>query len=526
MSCARSELVKRIAAEIVRRRVKDKEGANKIKVEVTRALSVDPVPSDTEVIGALLEMGHRELAEALRKRPVKTRSGVSVITVVLPLFLCPHGRCIYCPGGGSTGISQSYTGREAWVAFAASIGYDVRRQVEAQTSRLSSMGHQVDKVELIFIGGTFTAAPEEFQRNAIKEALDGLHGPCSSLEEALERAELAVPRVSGITVETKPDWAKGSICDELLRMGVTRVEIGVQALDDEVYKVVKRGHTVQDVTEATADLKDRAFKVTYHVMPGLPCSTPQRDREWFRQLFEDQRFRPDALKIYPTMVLPHTPLQKMYERGEYEPYDLEEMVELLVDWLSIVPPYVRVNRIRREIPNDAVTAGAWPGNLRQIVERRMRSKGIRCRCVRCREVGNPEAWRGVDPSDVSFEVRELRYAASYGTDVFISFEDPKHGLLAGLLRLRLPERYPNELTEDAALVRELHVYGPVVPVGARDRTYWQHRGVGAELMRRAEEIAESEGRKRVIVISAVGVREYYYRLGYRRKGPYVSKDLQ
>lgn len=526
MSGTAADLARRVAAEIARRRVTDKSEANRVKVEVARSLRAGSVPSDAEVVRALVEMGHQEIAEALRAKPVKTRSGVSVITVVLPLFLCPHGRCVYCPGGGSTGIPQSYTGREAWVAFARSIGYDVRLQVEAQASRLRDMGHQVDKVELIFIGGTFTAAPLEFQRRAIKEALDGLHGPSNSLAEALERAEVARPRVSGITVETKPDWAKGSVGDELLRMGVTRVEVGVQALDDEVYRVVRRGHTVRDVAEATADLRDRAFKVTYHVMPGLPGSTPQRDREWFRQLFDDPRFRPDALKVYPTMVLPETPLHAMYVRGEYEPYGLEEMVELLVDWLSSVPPYVRVNRIRREIPEDAAVAGAWPGNLRQLVEARMRSRGLRCRCVRCREVGNPEAWDGVDPSRVTFEVAELRYEASGGTEVFLSYEDPESGLLAGLLRLRLPEKDAGGLTESAALVRELHVYGPMVPVGVKDPGSWQHRGIGARLMARAEEIAGSEGRRRVLVISGVGVREYYCRLGYRRFGPYVAKDIR
>ncbi|MCS7117601.1 MAG: tRNA uridine(34) 5-carboxymethylaminomethyl modification radical SAM/GNAT enzyme Elp3 [Thaumarchaeota archaeon] len=526
MSGPGSELSKAVAAEIVRRRIDKKGEANRVKVEVARAFRAQRVPSDREVIEALLEMGQLEIAEALRKKPVKTRSGVSVITVVLPLFLCPHGRCVYCPGGGSTGNPQSYTGREAWVAFAKSIGFDIELQVQTQVSRLRGMGHRVDKVELVFIGGTFTAAPGEFQRSAVKEALVGLHGPSSSLEEALERAEVTRPKVSGITVETKPDWSRGSVGDELLKIGVTRVEIGVQALDDRVLALARRGHTVQDVAEATADLRDRAFKVTYHVMPGLPGSTPENDRRWFKQLFEDSRFRPDALKIYPTMVLPDTPLHRMYERGDYVPYTIEEMVELLSDWLSVVPPYVRVNRIRREIPNDVVAAGAWPGNLRQLVEERMRERGKKCTCVRCREVGNPEAWVGVDPSDVTFEISELRYDASGGEEVFISYEDPKYRLLAGLLRLRLPKRRLTELTEGAALVRELHVYGPVVPVGMRDPASWQHRGVGTELMRSAEELAASEGFERVLVISGVGVREYYYKLGYRRAGPYVGKELR
>ncbi|MEM2545943.1 MAG: tRNA uridine(34) 5-carboxymethylaminomethyl modification radical SAM/GNAT enzyme Elp3 [Nitrososphaerota archaeon] len=515
-----------LVEEVLARRPATKEELNRIKLELAKRLRLERVPSDAELAGALLEKGaDPELVRVVRKKPVKTRSGVTVITVVLPIFRCPHGRCVYCPGGGSTGIPQSYTGREAWVSAAREMGYEVEAQVRTQVDRLRRMGHEVDKVELIFIGGTFTAEPLELQRDRIRRALSALHGPSATLEEALEKAERSLPSVSGITVETKPDWAKAPVADELLRMGVTRVELGVQALDDVVYRIVNRGHTVRDVAEATADLRQRAFKVCYHLMPGLPGSDPHRDREWFRRLFEDPSFRPDMLKVYPTMVIPGTPLFEMWRRGLYEPYPLEEMVELLVDWLSIVPPYVRVMRIRREIPSEAVAAGAWPGNLRELVEGEMRRRGLRCRCVRCREIGNPEVLRRVEPSRLNFEVRELRYEASGGTEVFISYEDPESDVLAGLLRLRLPREPVEGLTEEAALVRELHVYGPMVPVGRDHVGGWQHRGIGALLLRRAEEIAASEGYRRILVISGVGVRRYYYRLGYVRALPYVAKLL-
>jgi elongator complex protein 3 len=519
--------LRELVREVLERRPRSKEELNRIKVELAARLKISRVPSDAELASALVESGaDPELLKVVRKKPVKTRAGVTVLTVVLPIFNCPHGRCVYCPGGGNSGVPQSYTGREAWVSAAREMGYDVEAQVRTQVSRLRSMGHEVDKVELIFIGGTFTAVPEEVQREYVRRALSALHGPSATLEEALARAESSLPAVSGITVETKPDWAKAPIADRLLWMGVTRVELGVQALDDRIYRIVNRGHTVRDVEEATRDLRQRAFKVCYHLMPGLPGSDPQFDREWFGRIFEDPAFRPDMLKIYPTMVVPGTPLYEMWRRGLYEPYPLEELVELLVDWLSKVPPYVRVMRVRREIPNDAVAAGTWPGNLREIVEAELRRRGLRCRCVRCREIGNPEVLRRVEGSRLEFEVRELRYEASGGTEVFLSYEDPENEVLAGLLRLRLPREPVEGLTEEAALVRELHVYGPLVPVGRDSPVGWQHRGIGATLLRRAEEIAASEGYRRVLVISGVGVRRYYYRHGYTRALPYVAKELR
>ncbi len=519
--------LRELAREVIERRPRSKEELNRIKVELASRLRLTRVPSDSELASFLVESGaDPELLGVVRKKPVKTRAGVTVLTVVLPIFNCPHGRCVYCPGGGSSGVPQSYTGREAWVSAAREMGYDVEAQVRTQLSRLRSMGHEVDKVELIFIGGTFTAVPEKVQREYVRRALAALHGPSETLEEALDRAEESTPAVSGMTVETKPDWAKAPVADGLLRMGVTRVELGVQALDDRVYRVVNRGHTVEDVVESTRDLKQRAFKVCYHLMPGLPGSDPKLDREWFGRVFGDPRFRPDMLKIYPTMVIPGTPLYEMWRRGLYEPYPLEELVELLVDWLSNVPPYVRVMRVRREIPNDAVAAGAWPGNLREVVEDELRRRGLRCRCIRCREIGNPEVLKRVRGSRLDFEVRELRYEASGGTEVFLSYEDPESEVLAGLLRLRLPREPVEGLTEDAALVRELHVYGPLVPVGRDSPVGWQHRGIGATLLRRAEEVAASEGYGRVLVISGVGVRRYYYRRGYARALPYVAKEVR
>lgn len=512
-------------AEELLRRISSGEGPlDRLKLSVARELGLCRVPSNLEIRRHLPAQGTAgPAARLLVKKPVKTRSGVTVITVVAPFFNCPHGRCIYCPGGGQSGVPQSYTGMEAQIGVARSLSYDAEKQVCLSMRRLREMGHVVDKVEIIIIGGTFTAAPLSAQRLVIKSALDGLHGGAShSIEEALKRAETASPRVSGITIETKPDWAGPAEADALLSMGVTRVEIGVQALDDGVLRLNNRGHGVEDVARATRVLRDRAFKVCYHLMPGLYGSSPRRDIEMLEEVFRDPRFRPDMLKIYPTMVIPGTPLYELWRRGEYRAYPLETMVEVLVRWLSSVPPYVRVQRVRREIPSEAAVDGAYPGNLRELVEEELRRRGLRCRCVRCREIG-----RSAPRHEASLDVRELRYETDGGEEVFLSYEDEERTALAGLLRLRLPHEPATDYTRHAALVRELHVYGPLIPVGgeADGPSTWQHRGIGTLLLRRAEDIASSAGYRRVVVISGVGVRSYYARHGYRLQGPYMVKEL-
>jgi elongator complex protein 3 len=391
--------------------IKASDNPTRLKLELAKELQIKSIPSNLELISELKKRGvESEVIAKLRKKPVKTRSGVTIITVVAPLFSCPHGRCVYCPGGGSTGIPRSYSGKELQIMSARELNYEAERQVRRYVERLESMGHKVDKVELIIIGGTFTAAPLEFQREIIKAALDGLHGEESgSLEEAIVRAEKRRPYISGITIETRPDWAMEKEADALLSMGVTRVELGVQALDDEIYKIINRGHTVADVARATRILRDRAFKVCYHLMPGLPGSSPEKDVEMYEEIFSDPRFRPDMVKIYPLMVMPDTPLYDMWKRGEYKSYSLETLIEVLVKWLELTPPYVRIQRIRREIPASEAADGKYPGNLRQLVEQELERRGMRCRCIRCREVGNPKALRRLGEAAMRIEMFETRY---------------------------------------------------------------------------------------------------------------------
>ncbi len=494
------------ATQLTRREVEQ------LKKQLALSLKLEKYPSDDDLA--------KLLKTNITRKPVKTLSGVSVITVVAPLYTCPHGKCIYCPGGAPLGTPQSYTGEEAAVKTAAQLSYNPRKQVEAAVNRLRQMGHEVDKVELIIIGGTFTASPPDFQQWIIKECVDVLNGVQSnSLEEALRINSSSATHVSGITVETKPDWAKRDTVVKLVEYGVTRVEIGVQALDDKILLTLNRGHNVDDVVEATADLKDTAFKVCYHIMPNLPGSSPQKDLNMFTTLFDDDRFRPDQLKIYPTLVLPNTGLETMWRHGLYKPYSDEELVYVLREFMKRVPPYVRIARIQREIPLKMVLDGLHIPNLRQVVEKELNGM---CRCIRCREHGHRNA-----PVDIRRSVlKRLVYRASGGLEYFVSVEDEEADALLGFVRVRIPLRTMRPELEEAGLVRELHVYGSMKAVGTpADDTTSQHRGVGKQLMQEAERIIyEEHGLGRVAVISGAGVRGYYARLGYRLEGPYMVKD--
>lgn len=496
----------------------------RIKLEITALHHLPKVPSNPEII-AHTPLNLREvLRERLAKKPTRILSGITVITVVAPIRECPHGRCVYCPGG--EGAPRSYTGREESVESARKVGYDPYLQVERQLRKLEAMGHKVDKVELIFIGGTFNAMPRGLREWFVKRCLDALNGwSAGSLREALKGAEYARRRVSGITVETRPDWARLSQANALLELGVTRVELGVQAPDDEIYRLVRRGHTVEDVVEATKTLKDLGFKVGYHLMPGLPGSSPIKDLEMYRMLWRDERFRPDMVKIYPTLILPGTELHELWKKGEYAPYPDDVLVKLLAEWLTLTPSYVRIQRIQREIPPSEVEAGTRIGNLRERVEEYLRKMGKRCRCIRCREVGRLVR-KGVEVRPERVKLMVSNYSASGGEEFFIAFEDLEADALIGFLRLRAPSRVLRQELERAAIVRELHVYGWMTPVGDKRLDGWQHKGYGSTLLREAERIAaERLDARKLVVISGVGVKEYYYKRGYVRDGPYVSKRL-
>ena len=408
--------------------------------------------------------------------------------------------------------------------------YDPYFQVQSRIAQLRAMGHPVDKVELILVGGTLPFLPRMYQEDFVKRCLDALNGvDSSSLKEAKNIAESAKIRNVGITVETRPDWARIGHIDHMLSMGVTRVEIGVQTLYDDVYEKIHRDHTVADVAAATQILKDSGIKVGYHMMLGLPGCDAKRDLVALRRIFADSDFRPDMLKIYPCLVTPGTELYEEWRRGEYKPYSTEESARLIAEVKQFVPRWVRIMRIQREIPIDGISDGVKHGNLRQLVQQELAHRGQRCQCIRCREVGISYLRNGGGPDLEQVQLKRVDYEGSGGTDIFLSFEDSEHDILVGYVRVRMPTEKahrPEIAHQNTAITRELHIFGQTVPVGDRLAGGFQHKGYGSKLLAEAERISREEyDRKKMVVISALGTKEYYSRFGYKRDGPYVSKSM-
>jgi elongator complex protein 3 len=448
-------------------------------------------------------------------KTTKTISGVSPVAVMTSPAGCP-GHCIYCPSFPS--IPKSYTAESPVVLRARVYGYNGKVQTEARIETLQAIGHPTDKVELIIMGGTFLASPIDYQYDFIKDCFAGLNGrDAQSLEEAKKLNEWARNRCVGLCIETRPDFCGEEEIKRMLEFGTTRVELGVQTLDEEVLKLVRRGHGIEEVKRATRALKDCGFKVYYHWMPGLPGMSWENEIKQFKRLFTEEGFRPDGVKIYPTLVIEGTELERWYHEGKYKPYDREEMVELISQIKSLVPKYVRIPRVMRDIPAKFILAGVNDLNLREVVKRRMREKGIECQCIRCREYGHRlrDGWRIGTPL-----LKRLDYDASEGKEIFLSFEDERETLFA-LLRLRIPSSF-----DSSVFIRELHTFGPEVPLSEKNVVGVQHRGLGQALLKEGERIAMEEiGAKRMAILSGVGAKEYYRKFSYHDKGHYMVKEL-
>ncbi|MCJ7574044.1 tRNA uridine(34) 5-carboxymethylaminomethyl modification radical SAM/GNAT enzyme Elp3 [Candidatus Bathyarchaeota archaeon] len=506
----------------------DRTAVDRVKIEVSRRHGLERIPRNSEIIRLLTQEESEVLLPLLRRKVSRVMSGVSVVAVMTKPYPCPHGRCAYCPGGPDEDSPQSYTGYEPAAMRGRQNQYDPYAQVRSRIGQLESIGHTVDKVDLIVMGGTFPASPRGYQEGFVKGCLDAITDKdSSSLSEAKLNAEASRISNVGITVETRPDCVRPADVDAMLELGVTRVELGVQNVYDDIYNLVNRGHTVSDVVDATRSLKDAALKVCYHMMPGLPGSSTERDLEGFRTIFEDKRFRPDMIKIYPTLVIEGTRLYDWWRTGKYEPLGTEEAAELVSKVKEMTPPWVRIMRVQRDIPLPYIDAGVDKSNLRQLALEKLAKRGARCRCIRCREVGHIGA-DGVEPRPKRVEIIAQTYEASEGIEVFVSAEDRTADALVGLLRMRIPSEGTTrpEIGVDTALVRELHVYGRMVPVGGRLPDAWQHMGWGESLMAKAERLAiEEYDRKKMVVMSALGTKAYYARLGYGKEGVYVSKRL-
>jgi elongator complex protein 3 len=426
------------------------------------------------------------------------------------------------------GFPMSYTSGEPAAMRGMQSGYDPFVQIRSRIEQLKAIGHEPSKVELVIQGGTFLAAPSDYREEFVKRCLDAINDvESTNLEEAKCRAEVGKIRNVGLTIETKPDWCKESHVDQMLRFGCTRVEIGVQIIDDAVYKLTNRGHSVRDVVESFQIARDAGFKIVAHMMPGLPGSNLQKDLVSFKQLFSDSRFRPDMMKIYPCLVMEGTELFEWWRHGDYEPLETEDAAELIAQVKEFVPPWVRIMRIHREFPVQLIKAGVKNGNLRELALKRLRERGKRCRCIRCREVGHRLLKENIRVDAQAVEVVSREYEAAGGKECFISAEHADADVLVGYVRLRIPSENSTrkEVDRSAALVRELHVYGCEVPVGRHRHGSWQHTGFGRRLLGEAEEQAKRTGANKVLVLSALGTREYYRREGYHQLGPYMCKRV-
>jgi elongator complex protein 3 len=460
------------------------------------------------------------------RKPTKTISGVAPLALMLPPRKCDHGTCLYCPTFHSTkntktdlrGAPQSYTPDSPAVLRAKECNYDPIKQINARLKAFDYMRHPTEKIELIIMGGTFLSYPKDFQKDFIKKCYDALNQQKSkTLAEAKKLNETTHHRCVALCIETRPDVITASQIQDILKYGATRVELGVQAIDDEIYKKVNRGHTVQDVIDATTRLKKAGFKIGYHLMPGIPGSTPEKDIKMFKKIFKSKDFKPDQIKIYPCQVLKGAGIENLYYGGEYVPYNKEQTAKIIIEMLKLTPRYCRIMRIMREIPPQYLVAGVKNIDMRHDIEKNIDRKKSKIQEIRFREIGF--VIRDSRKLDTKIKIKTTKYKASGGTEYFIEAIN-KDNILFGLLRLRLDKNSP-------AMVRELHIYGPTLKLQQKAKTEWQHKGLGKQLMQEAEKIAKKKNFKTIRVISGIGVREYYKKLGYEldKENIYMEKQL-
>ncbi|CAG8611964.1 737_t:CDS:10, partial [Ambispora leptoticha] len=509
-----AELMVKCCAEIVNDLISAHEAGkdvnlNGLKTKYSRKNKLGTQPKLVDIIAAIPEQYKQHLLPKLKAKPVRTASGIAVVAVMCKPHRCPHiamtgNVCVYCPGGPDSDFeysTQSYTGYEPTSMRAIRARYNPLEQARGRVDQLKSLGHNVDKVEYIIMGGTFMSLPEDYRNWFIANLHNALSGHTSEdVDESVRFSEQSQTKCIGITIETRPDYCLKPHLSQMLRYGCTRLEIGVQSIYEDVARDTNRGHTVKAVTESFQLAKDAGFKVVAHMMPDLP-----------NEYFENPAYRTDGLKIYPTLVIRGTGLYELWRTGRYKNYSPNALVDLVARILALVPPWTRVYRVQRDIPMPLVTSGVEHGNLRELALNRMKDLGTECRDVRTREVGIVDIHNKV-------ELIRRDYVANGGWETFLSYEDPKQDILIGLLRLRKCSEatFRPELTKvQTSIVRELHVYGSVVPMHNRDPTKFQHQGYGTLLMEEAERIAREEhGSEKISVISGVGVRNYYVKLGY------------
>ena len=544
----------------------DKLTVSKKKRELSKKYKV-LIPTDIAIYLNATQEDAKIIRNYLQTKPTRTGSGVAVIATMTKPINCPHGSCIYCPGGLNSffgDVPKSYTGKEPSTMRGIRNDYDPYRIIFNRLEQYIVIGQNPDKVDQIVMGGTFTAFPKKYQheyiyysfkafndfsrlffvngeldidkfkeffelpgdindldrKQRIKEKILAIKEiNAKTLEEEHKDNEDSSIRCIGLTIETKPDWAFADKGIELLNLGTTRIELGIQSVYDDILRFINRGHGAEDAKKAIADLRDLGFKLNFHMMPGLPDIDGKRvnkekDIESLQEIFSNPEYKPDMLKVYPCMVMPGTELEKKYKEGTFEPLSTEQAAEIIVEMKKIVPEYCRIMRIQRDIPTYVTTAGVGRTNLRQYVNALMLKKKIKCKCIRCREIKN---------CDISnYNLNVLEYNASCGKEFFISID--ANDKIIGFCRLRfVNESLRKEITLDSGIIRELHVYGKSVKLGEKGEI--QHHGFGKMLVKKAEEICLKHNKKKILVISGIGVKGYYKKLGYDYDGVYMSKAV-
>ncbi len=466
------------------------------------------------------------LEQALRLKKVRSLSGIVPVAVMTKPYPCP-GKCVYCPT--QPHMPKSYLNDEPAVMRAQMAHFDPYLQFTRRLKQLEATGHSVEKIELIVMGGTFSVLPKKYQLNFMAQCLQAANQQKSKLVKTLKQLEqlqrdneTTSRRIVGLTLETRPDQITPKEIKWMRQLGATRVEIGVQSIYDPVLKKVKRGHGVKATIKATKLLKEAGFKVCYHLMPNLPGSDLQKDLQMFQTIFSDSHFMPDMIKIYPCVVTYQAKLHQWFKQGKYHPYTDQQLIDLLLQIKKIVPQWVRINRLGRDIPAKNISAGNKVSNIRQVLQRKMAQTNSKCQCIRCREI------RSRKIENCKLEI--VNYAASGGNEYFLQYKDKQNQLYA-LLRLRLGK---------IAIIRELHTYGESVPIKKKVPVGFQpngiptrlasagtvqHEGLGKKLVKKAEAIARKQGFKKITVISGVGVRGYYRKLGYQLKNTYMVKSF-
>jgi elongator complex protein 3 len=564
--------IQKLYQTIKEKNIVEKKAMALLKLKLCKEFSIREVPTDIQILINSNEEQLNFLKNKLQTKPTRSLSGVIPVAIMTSPHACPHGKCAMCPGGIDSeygDVPQSYTGTEPATMRAIRANYDSYLQLFNRLEQYIILGHSIEKVDLIIMGGTFPARDKIYQNDFIKFAIKAMNdfselffdeentitifnverfkeffelpgiignekrtksiqqkiltlkqNEETTLEIEKERNEKSIVRCIGMTIETRPDQASLEQANLMLNQGCTRIELGIQSVYDKALEKINRGHDTVCSVDAIRRLKDLGFKLNFHMMPGIPGISKEEDIAAFRILFADSRYSPDMLKIYPLMVMPKTKVYEDYKNGLFKPLSTKDAAEIIAQGFKYIPKYCRVMRVQRDIPSYQIMAGVDKTNLRQFVNKELIDQKIISQDIRARESGRKES--NIDEAKLDV----IEYDASFGKEFFMSFEEEKTNTLFGFCRLRFPSQsLREEITNKTAIIRELHVYGESISLGKQNSTSSQHKGLGKKLLEQAELIAKQHRYEKMIVISGIGVREYYRKRGYKNDGPYVSKEL-